>query len=105
LKSGNLVKVVEQADGVVILEARYGGRTLEVAANVSMEGKTLFLRQTHIQGAAPGQVGIKGLYDLIRDLGKANEATEVVVEGGRRTTGIGKIKGNIPSPIRVKVDK
>jgi hypothetical protein len=103
-KSGTTVKVVEQVDDVILLEAKVAnGRVLQVAANVSLEGDTLFLRKAHIEGAAPGEVGVKGLFDLARDLGKANNAKEVVIEGGRRTTGIGKIRGSVPRPIRVKV--
>jgi hypothetical protein len=98
-----VVKVVEQVDDVVILEARVGGRVIQIAASVAKEGTTLFLRKAHIEGAAPGQVGVKGLFDMARDFGRANNVAEVVIQGGRRTTGIGKIRGSIPRPIRVKV--
>jgi hypothetical protein len=104
VRSGAVVKVAEQVGDVVLLEAKVaGGRLIQVAGNVAKEGGTLFLRKVHIEGAAPGELGIKGLFDLIRDFGKANDAAEVIVQGARRTTGIGKIKGSIPRPIRVKI--
>ena len=87
LASGSVVHVVEYVDDVAVLSAKHGDETIEVIANVAREGDTLFLRGAHIQGSTPGGVGVRGLFEMARDLGRANGVARVVIEGGKRTTG------------------
>ncbi len=103
LRSGTAVRVVEQVDDVVHLAVQHGDDTIEAMANVAREGDTLFLRQVHIQGSAPGRVGVRGLFEMVRDLGRANGVKRVVIEGGRRTTGPPSMQGRFPRAITVRV--
>ena len=47
-------------------------------------------------------VGREALWNMAKDLGRQFNVKEVIIQGGKRTTG--KYKGQIPSPIQIKVD-
>jgi hypothetical protein len=42
------------------------------------------------------------MWNMAKDLGKQFNAKEVIIQGGKRTTG--KYKGTLPSPITIKVN-
>jgi hypothetical protein len=90
------LRIVDQVDDVVELAGSAGGHPIRVMANMSREGGTIYLRQAHIQGPGPGQVGVKGLFDAAREFGRSQGASKVVIEGAKRTTGAGAQKGAVP---------
>jgi RHS repeat-associated protein len=90
------LRIVEQVDDIVEIAGKVGGHQIRVLANMSREGETLFLRQAHIQGPGPGKVGVKGLFGAVREFGRSQGASKVVIEGAKRTTGAGSQKGAVP---------
>lgn len=101
-KAKFLVTITESESGVIVFSAKIGTETIEGIANVSMKGDKLYLRQLHLGGSTAGKVGRSGLFQMARDLGRQYGAKEVVIEGGKRTTG--KYVGQTPTPFTIKVD-
>ncbi|MCS4300659.1 RHS repeat-associated protein [Chryseobacterium sp. BIGb0232] len=98
----NLVKIGTIEDDIMIFTARIGDEVVEGITNFSVKNDKLYLNQMHLQGSSAGKVGRSSLWNLAKDLGKQYNVQEVVIQGGRRTTG--KYIGQVPSPITIKVD-
>jgi hypothetical protein len=98
------LKIVEQVDDVVEIAGQVGGHDIRVLANIERQGSTLFLRRAHIEGLGAGKVGVKALLDAIKDFGRSQGVSKVVVEGARRTTGAGNQRGAVPRPWEVIVE-
>jgi hypothetical protein len=81
--------------------AEIGYETIEFIANVTKEGEKLILKNLHIQGSEAGEIGVKNLYEVARQIGRQEGVEKVIVEGGKRTTG--KYKGTTPTPIEITV--
>lgn len=86
----------------MMFSSKIGKETVEGIANFAFKNKKLYLNQLHLQGSSPGNVGRGALWDIAKDLGKQYNANEVIIQGGKRTTG--KYKGTVPSPITIKVN-
>ena len=76
--------------------------TILVVTNFEKVGETLKLDKLHISGSSSEKVGRPALWEIAKDIGKQFEAKEIVIQGGRKTTG--KYKGKVPSPVIIKVD-
>jgi RHS repeat-associated protein len=98
----NLVKIDAIEDDVMIFSAKIGEEVVEGVTNFAVKDGKLLLNQLHLQGSKAGAVGREALWSMVKDLGKQYKVDEVVIQGGKRTTG--KYKGQVPSPITVKVD-
>ncbi|MGC4070818.1 MAG: hypothetical protein QM784_40315 [Polyangiaceae bacterium] len=90
------MRIVEQVDDIVEIAGTVGGHEIRVMANMSIKDGTLYLRQAHIQGPGAGKVGVKAMFDAIREFGKSQRVAKVVVEGAKRTTGAGNQRGAVP---------
>lgn len=101
LKNGSLVKIGAVEDDVMMFSSKIGNETVEGITNFTVKEGKLYLNQLHLQGSSAGKVGRESLWDIARDLGRQYNVKEVIIQGGRRTTG--KYKGQIPSPITIKV--
>ena len=101
-KGSNLVKIGTIEDDVMTFSAKIGDETVEGISNFAVKDGKLYLNELHLQGASAGNVGRQGLWDMAKDLGRQYNVKEVVIQGGKRTTG--KYKGQVPSPITIKVD-
>ncbi len=101
-KSINLVKIGEISDDVIVFSSKFGDEAVEGIANFKMVGDKLHLNGLHLQGSSAGQVGRSNMWNMAKDLGKQFNAKEVIIQGGKRTTG--KYKGTVPSPITIKVN-
>ena len=101
-KGGNLVKIGAIEDDVMMFSASVGNETVEGISNFAIKDGKLFLDGLHLQGSSAGNVGRQTLWNLAKDLGKQFNVKEVIIQGGRRTTG--RYKGQVPSPITIKVD-
>ncbi len=79
-----------------------GDYNIESITHFEIKGDKLFLNQLHLGGAAAGRVGRETLWEIAKDLGKQHNVKEVIIQGGRRTTG--KYKGKVPSQVVIKID-
>ena len=100
--SQHLVTIIEQDAGVIMFSAKYNNEIVEGTSHYRVEEEILYLDKLHLEGSTPGKVGRKALWEMAKDLGRQHNAKEVVVQGGRRTTG--KYQGQVPSLIRIKID-
>lgn len=97
-----LVKITMVEDNVMIFSSKIGDKVIEGITNFRVADDVLYLDQLHLQGSAGGQVGREALWKMAKDLGKQHNVKQVVIQGGKRTTG--KYKGTVPSPITIKVE-
>lgn len=74
-------------DPVVTLLASTPIGTLAFVAEVVVQGTTLVLRGTHVQGAFPGAVGMVNLGQIAQAVMEGMDFDALVVEGAVRTTG------------------
>lgn len=98
----NLVKIGTSEDDIMIFTAQVGDEIIEGITNFTVKNDRLYLNQMHLQGSSAGKVGRSSLWNLAKDLGKQYNVQEVIIQGGKRTTG--KYIGKVPSPITIKVD-
>ena len=98
----NLVKIGEISDDVIVFSSKFGDEVVEGMANFKMVGDKLHLNGLHLQGSSAGKVGRVNMWEMAKDLGKQFNAKQVIIQGGKRTTG--KYKGKIPSPITINVN-
>ncbi len=101
--SKNLVNIITKEKGVMMFSAKYNNEVVEGISHYNIHNSVLYLNRLHLEGSAAGVVGRKALWEMAKDLGRQHNVGEVVIQGGRRTTG--KYKGQIPSLIRIKVDR
>lgn len=101
-KIENIVKIGTIEGDVMTFSSKIGNETIEGITNFAVKDGKLYLNQLHLQGSSAGQVGREALWDMAKDLGRQHNAKEVIIQGGKRTTG--KYKGQVPSPITIKVD-
>jgi len=86
----------------MIFSSKVGGETVEGITNFNLKDGKLYLNQLHLQGSSGGEVGRESLWKMAKSLGRQYNVEEVIIQGGRRTTG--KYKGQVPSPIKIKVN-
>jgi len=101
-KRGNLVKIGTVEGDVMMFSSKIGKETVEGITNFAIKDGKLYLNQLHLQGSSAGNVGREALWNIAKDLGKQYNVKEVIIQGGKRTTG--KYKGTVPSPITIKVN-
>jgi hypothetical protein len=89
-------------EDVMMFTSKIGTETVEGVTNFVIEDGKLFLNKLHIQGSSGGKVGRAALWDIAKDIGKQYNVEEIIIQGGKRTTG--KYKGKIPSPVSIKVE-
>jgi len=99
---GNLVKIGEISDDVIIFSSKFGDEAVQGVSNFKVVGDKLLLDKLHLQGSAAGEIGRANLWNMAKDLGKQFNVKEVIIQGGKRTTG--KYKGTVPSQISIKVN-
>lgn len=97
--SKNIVKIEEIEDGVMIFSAQIGEENIQGVTNIVVKNKQLIWDQLHIQGSKAGNIGRENLWNVAKDLGKQFKVNEVLIQGGKRTTG--KYIGTTPSPIKI----
>jgi hypothetical protein len=96
------IVLVEQ-DGIAHeFQVRVGNHLLTVITNLEIEGRTLLLRDFHVDGPGPGQLSATQLRKAIRALGQNYNVTTVVIRGFERTTGANP--GHTPRPIVVRIE-
>lgn len=98
----SLVQIGTVESDVMMFSSRIGNETIEGITNFSVHNNKLYLNQLHLQGSSAGKIGRESLWNIAKDLGRQYNVSEVIIQGGRRTTG--KYKWQIPSPITIKLD-
>jgi hypothetical protein len=74
---------------------------ITVIAEMIKDGDALVLRGMHIDGPGAGSLGPRELRRLATDLGRQHGAKEVIIYGGKRTTGANP--GHTPREVRFPV--
>ncbi|NIF07853.1 hypothetical protein F3J23_20705 [Chryseobacterium sp. Tr-659] len=100
--ANNLVKIGVVEGDVMIFSSKIKEEIVEGITDFAVKDGKLYLNQLHLQGSSGGKVGREALWNIAKDLGKQHNVTEVIIQGGKRTTG--KYIGQVPSPITIKVD-
>ena len=73
---------------------------IEVMARVELCGKSIILKEFHIQGLKANRLGAARLKAIGRHVLETLDYDQLIIEGGRRTTGASK--GRRPKQIRIK---
>lgn len=97
-----VVKIGTIEDDVMMFSAKVGDETIEGITNFTIREGRLYLTQLHLQGSSAGNIGRPALWKIGKELGRQFNVKEVIIQGGKRTTG--KYKGKVPSPVVIKVD-
>ncbi|MCP1302180.1 RHS repeat-associated core domain-containing protein [Chryseobacterium sp. S0630] len=100
--ANNLVKIGAVEGDVMIFSSKIKEEIVEGITDFAVKDGKLYLNQLHLQGSSGGKVGREALWNIAKDLGKQHNVTEVIIQGGKRTTG--KYIGKVPSPITIKVE-
>ena len=97
-----MVNILTKEEGIIMFSATYGNQIVEGISHYRVQDRRLYLDKLHLEGSTAGAIGRKVLWEMAKDLGRQLNATEVVIQGARRTTG--KYKGQVPSLIKINVD-
>jgi hypothetical protein len=88
-------------EGVIELVAKGKNGYITIITDIIKQERTLILDRLHIEGPGKGRSSITELLSLAREFGKQNDADEVIIYGGERTTGAKP--GKIPRQIKIKI--
>ena len=100
--SRNTVTILTREEDVMMFSATYGDQIVEGISHYRIDNDKLYLDKLHLEGSTAGAIGRKVLWEMAKNLGRQLNVTEVMIQGGRRTTG--KYIGKVPSPIKIVVD-
>ncbi len=73
---------------------------IRILCRVEWRGRTLYMREAHIEGLSRGRLGRGGLNAIGAEILAEADVDAVVVEGAERTTGTGPHRGRRPPPFR-----
>lgn len=90
-------KIIEQEGNIIVGTFQGKKGVARVIAEMVMEGKTLILRGTHIEGHGTLKEAMEAAVKYAKELG----ASKVIIEPGKRTTGARP--GHIPRPMEREV--
>jgi hypothetical protein len=96
--SAIVVEISEVEGNLVIAEIMTAIGRIQIAGEVAIEGRTLYLRRVHVQGLYRGALGRTGLNAIGRKLLEEIDVDQIVIEGSTRTTG--KNPARPPRPFR-----
>lgn len=104
------VEIVSQDQGIMEIVAQGQHGPIEIITGMIVTKYTLILHGLHIDGPGAGRSSIKELKAIAQLLGKQYSVKEVVVLGGRRTSGasVGQMaknpgQGRVPKPLIIKI--
>ena len=95
------VEIPEQDQDVILFRIAGPKGTVEVIAQIQVEGETAVLRRAHIQGPGPRSIGLRELRLLAREFGRRMGVKRVIVYGSIRLTGANP--GRLPRALRFEV--
>jgi RHS repeat-associated protein len=93
--------VVAKEGNLVFFSTKVAGKTVEFGGEVSKRKGVFTIKNLDIDGKLTNELGWRGVRDLMKAFGKEHKATEVIIEGAKRTTGAnpGKI-----TKLSIKID-
>ena len=91
-----IINFEETEGNTVRILVEWGVDTLEIVAELEMDGKIMVARGVHIQGPGKNRLGWPKLRGLAEDLMEKLELDELRIEGATRTSGAGP--GRKPRP-------
>ncbi|MGH2585926.1 MAG: hypothetical protein ACRDJE_13520 [Dehalococcoidia bacterium] len=77
--------------------------TIEVISGLRIGEDTAYLDGLHIDGPGAGRIGVRELYAMARAIGHQLGVSQLVIQGGVRTTGANP--GRMPRPIVLRVSE
>jgi hypothetical protein len=94
--------LADSAGDVLIVEVRLPEGGLLMMAEVTLEERCIRARGLHLEGVGitANSLGFAALRRIARAALERMDCDELIVEGGRRTTGAGP--GRLPAPLRFK---
>jgi hypothetical protein len=102
-KSGTRIFTQTAKDGdLIFYSTKVGDNIIEFGGNISKSNSTITINNFDIDGALTNKIGIKGIKDIITDFGKQQGATEIIIQGAKRTTGANP--GKVPSQLTFKIN-
>lgn len=101
--SGSRVTVLDIDKGRFHIRIDGENGPMEVITNLSQNGNQLVLSGLHIQGSGAGSSSLRELREAAREIGSAYGASEVLIQGGERSSGANP--GHTPRDISIKVNK
>jgi RHS repeat-associated protein len=96
--AGSATGLLVEIEGGIVTVSR--GR-LQILAEMTRSGDVVTLTGAHIDGAGAGTSGLSEMRQLIVEFGRQQKATEVIVHGAKRTTGLHK--GRFPRPYIISI--
>jgi hypothetical protein len=87
---------------VMFFSTKIGDDAIEFAGNFSKCNGTLTIKNFDVDGALTNRLGIRGIKDIVADLGRQQGVNQVIIQGAQRTTGANP--GKIPSQLIFKID-
>ena len=92
------IRIIERDGETVWIELDTGVGTVVVMANIARIEDRLVIDRAHVEGEG---LDLSLIRRFAKVMGEVEDVVEVIVQGGRRTSG--KRAGTVPTPIRVKV--
>jgi RHS repeat-associated protein len=99
---GRTIEIVQQEGNLVEMVGKSAQGEIRVLTEMTKQGDTLVLKGLHMEGAGPGSMGVRELYQFVRQLGREQGVKKVIIEGAERTTGANP--RSIPRTVEIKVN-
>jgi hypothetical protein len=94
--------IIAEQDGSTVRIVGHGPKgSIEVIAEMVIEGDALVLRGLHADGSGPGSLGLGEIKAFAQQFGRQMGVSVVRIYGGIRTTGA--FPGKVPRPVLIRV--
>ena len=102
-KTGERIFTQTAKEGdLIFFSTKIGDDVIEFGGNFSKYNGTLTIKNSDVDGALTNRLGIRGIKDIVADLGRQQGVDQVIIKGAKRTTGVNT--GKIPSQLIFKID-
>jgi hypothetical protein len=92
-----LLTIIEQDGTTISAEIASAQQTLDVVADIRLDGDRIVLYNFHIDGPGAGVLGIVSLRRIVDQVMEVYDVASLEIHGFRRTTGASP--GRIPGPL------
>jgi hypothetical protein len=96
-----VIQTAKERD-LIFLSTKIGDDVIEFGGIFSKYNGTLTIKNFGVDGALTNRLGIRGIKDIVADLGRQQGVNQVIIQGAQRTTGANP--GKIPSQLIFKID-
>jgi hypothetical protein len=102
-KTGERIFTQTAKEGdLIFLSTKIGDDVIEFGGIFSKYNGTLTIKNFDVDGALTNRLGIRGIKDIVADLGRQQGVNQVIIQGAKRTTGANP--GKFPSQLIFKID-